>query len=567
MPVNFRFTLTLLTVLFAATFVDAQTYSWTGGDGFWDEAENWQPHTPSLPDVPNFLAIADIAHNDTTDREITFRRGLNGTNPVYFLRHLMLGNAGSGNTIFVMSEYDGVIPGTEDIPRIDPHELTTTRPWVGNNGDGVVEMTGGTLNVTQGISIGNANNSGNTNTGLLAYHGEVRMSGGDLHLFVEGQPSQPLIDISAHAAGTFTQTGGHVHALDDNTAARVRIGLHPFQVVNDGPAGRYDLQDGILEASNLEIGIGQRGEFIQSGGIAKTPVANLNGTTEITGGFFDASIRTNLAQDMTLTLAGDFVLQTNPPVNPVPGSMTTPELNLDGAMLSAQRFIANGGSLTVTGDHNRITAETSLNGSTITNNGVLEFAGDTSFNGTVIEGTGAPVNLGEMTTGFANIDQAFTNTGNLFINSGSSTDSVMVFMNQTFTQASTGRLVMSALDPISFTSYDSISFSEQAHLNGTFELVLEEGFNPIASTTLTLFNFAGDFSPETGLTPRVSGSFETLVLPELVMGLSWDASQLNSLGSLTIVGSPVPEPASTALLLSGIIAGCVISRRRPRTKP
>lgn len=833
----------------------SQTYTWTGEDGFWDEAANWQPQQPASPDIPNFLAAADIAHDDDINREITFRRGLTGENPTFFLDHILLGNRGAGETTFVMSEYDGVDPFIAGVIGIDPHELTATRLWVGNDGSGTVNMTGGTLNVTRGLLLGKVTNVSLPEPGLLTDRGIFQLSGGNLHLEIEGQPSEPRIDIGVDTSGFLIQTGGTIHAQDDSRHT-IRLGVNTRQTGVDERVGRYELHNGTLNAWKVLIGQGFRGEFIQhggtssifnlqvgdqlpsgervatgiyellggsletlgdamtvntngefrqsggqhrtrmltvhgeyeltsgtllaepssghgiqvsgrfdqtgghvslrperhdnifideggvydfssgqiinadleiagsffhtggtidlggreiivtptggwtwlggtvtgqptivvidgqavlsgpnavlldidvglaggsngrytisgdsdllsgtidlgiagagtldvqtngtvstlnlnvgqvadgegevvlragalsaaalrvgefgsgridvrggqleatvaldlhaggefhqSGGTTSTPTANLHGDTTLTGGTFRASEQISLAQNASLSLTGDFVLQSESLLTLDGGSLTTPQLNLNGATISARQFIANSGALTVAGGINRITAQTALNGSTITNHGVLEFYGHTALNGTLVGGTGSLANLGTMTTGFVSFDQAFTNSGTLVLDSGLFTDNVMLFANQTFTQTSSGTLVMSVLDPVSFTTFDSISFADQANLAGTFKLILQDGFDPVAGTTLTLLNFATEFSPETGVSTRVSGGFENLILPQLGHGFSWDASQLNTWGTLTIVGSPVPEPANAGLLISGMITGFMLARRRPR---
>ncbi|HBO43613.1 MAG TPA: hypothetical protein DD670_06725, partial [Planctomycetaceae bacterium] len=56
----------------------------------------------------------------------------------------------------------------------------------------------------------------------------------------------------------------------------------------------------------------------------------------------------------------------------------------------------------------------------------------------------------------------------------------------------------------------------------------------------------------------LSGSFETVNLPALASGLSWDISDLYTSGELRVV----PEPAMMSLLLLGLIGAVGLARRR-----
>ncbi|MEE9404630.1 MAG: PEP-CTERM sorting domain-containing protein [Algisphaera sp.] len=82
-------------------------------------------------------------------------------------------------------------------------------------------------------------------------------------------------------------------------------------------------------------------------------------------------------------------------------------------------------------------------------------------------------------------------------------------------------------------------------LEGTFKITLLNGFMPAFGDTFDVFN-AG----------QISGSFSQLDLATLSSGLSFDTSQLETAGVLTVV----PEPATAAVL--GMLGAAGLLRRR-----
>ncbi|MCF7848391.1 MAG: PEP-CTERM sorting domain-containing protein [Kiritimatiellales bacterium] len=84
------------------------------------------------------------------------------------------------------------------------------------------------------------------------------------------------------------------------------------------------------------------------------------------------------------------------------------------------------------------------------------------------------------------------------------------------------------------TEYDRLTVTGEAKLDGTLSVLLLNGFAPSYGDTFDLFNWDGG----------TSNTFAGMALPTLSGGLDWDASNLYSDGSLSVI----PEPATMSLL-------------------
>ena len=94
--------------------------------------------------------------------------------------------------------------------------------------------------------------------------------------------------------------------------------------------------------------------------------------------------------------------------------------------------------------------------------------------------------------------------------------------------------------------YDVLDVAGDLGLGGTLDVALIYGFVPHAGDAFDLFDWGG-----------VAGEFEAVNLPALGGGLAWDASNLYSTGTVSVV----PEPAALALLALGAMA--LLRRRSP----
>lgn len=80
--------------------------------------------------------------------------------------------------------------------------------------------------------------------------------------------------------------------------------------------------------------------------------------------------------------------------------------------------------------------------------------------------------------------------------------------------------------------------SDSLVLNGTMTVVLANGFQPMLGNSFSVFTGAS------------LGAFDSLNLPALSPGLSWDSSLIHSNGTITVV----PEPSTSILFLAAMAA-------------
>ena len=140
-------------------------------------------------------------------------------------------------------------------------------------------------------------------------------------------------------------------------------------------------------------------------------------------------------------------------------------------------------------------------------------------NGGVLKGSGTVdstvvTNAGTITSGFSPVVLEFT--GNLRLEGTS--------------------LVLTELGGTSGIDYDQVNVAGDLHFEGTLTVSLINAFSPADGNSFDIFDFS-----------TTSGAFSTLNLPTLGGGLSWDTSQLYTLGTISVTS--VPEPSMVTLLL------------------
>lgn len=115
--------------------------------------------------------------------------------------------------------------------------------------------------------------------------------------------------------------------------------------------------------------------------------------------------------------------------------------------------------------------------------------------------------------------------------------------------APTNTLIMELGGITRGAQYDAIDASGTLSLDGTLEVQLINGFNPVVGNSFDFFNWS-----------TLIGTFSFLDLPTLGVGLTWDTSQLYSVGRIFVV----PEPTAILMALAAAAAGIFFVRRLNR---
>ena len=210
----------------------------------------------------------------------------------------------------------------------------------------------------------------------------------------------------------------------------------------------------------------------------------------------------------------------------------------DTAILGSQTNLSAGGSLTT------------LNGAQLGNptsqdtSKVLTATGNATINGNFVNNgiVNGPTGTGQELKFTQAVQGAGSTTGNIeYAGSyqvGNSPDAVSV-QNVLFDPTST--LIMEFAGDAPGSGYDQLDISGTATLNGTLDLSYLDGFTPSTGEVFNLFN------------GQTTGSFSQVILPSMGNGLSWNTSNLDTNGTITVT----PEPSSFALLAAAGAVGLV----------
>jgi len=181
-----------------------------------------------------------------------------------------------------------------------------------------------------------------------------------------------------------------------------------------------------------------------------------------------------------------------------------------------------------------------LGGHTLTKTG----DGTMNVNNVLNTGGGSLVVLGGALGGSGVVDGDLTNSG-ATVAPGNSPGTLSV--GGDYMQTTDASLEIEIGGLAASAQHDVLVVGGIAELAGMLDIVLLPDFEPALGDRFSIFEFA-----------EVSGTFDSIHLPSLSIGLAWDDSSLYSAGSLSIV----PEP--TSIMLLGIALSAVgLRRRRP----
>lgn len=312
--------------------------------------------------------------------------------------------------------------------------------------------------------------------------------------------------------------------------------------------------DGVRFNSERGYEIGQYGKF------------RLNNDAELSGGNLDVSGQLSgngyIASNLDVKTSGRVLVGNDEHLTIGGTSYNAGAITLNGGTFEADHALWNPGTINGHG---------TLNTGTLENSGSLVLTGDSEILGDVnVTGTGKVIISGESTATFHddvthNGTEWRTNAGSRSIflgtvnGAGAYTGTGTVEMlgdlrpgNSPALSTFEGDLVLGSgtttLIELGGTTvgseYDAIQVGGTGYLAGTLDIVLYNGYKPTMGDSFQI------------LRGTMSGTFDSVNLPELSGGMYWNTSKLYSDGMV----EAVPEPASMAALAVGAVA--MLRRRR-----
>jgi T5SS/PEP-CTERM-associated repeat protein len=228
-------------------------------------------------------------------------------------------------------------------------------------------------------------------------------------------------------------------------------------------------------------------------------------------------------------------------------------LHVADNLMSTGSVLVTGGSLSITNGPtiigNKGSGQLTISNSTVQARDVT-IAAQLGSHGTLTlnNGTLATTSLFNNTNGFVmgvgTIDGPMTNAGT--ISPGFSPGKIFITGKLTLQPTST---VVMELGGTANTDYDQILISQDLAADGTLDVSLINAFTPANGDTFDIFGFTSS-----------SGEFSITNLPALNPGLSWDTSNLMTIGELAVI----PEPSTLFLAFAGCGVGVLLLRRRLR---
>ena len=375
---------------------------------------------------------------------------------------------------------------------------------------GVLWVTGGQLTATNLPTL-----IGNSGVGQMIVSNGFVVAGNF------NGPQAIVAGVNAGSQGTLTIAGG-----SNIFAGPLRAGD------NAGAMGAVWVTGGLLNLTNA-------GAFIGNGGTGQMTVSNgtVLGETTIIGGRVPGSVGSLTVAGGTFTTAGYF-----------------PYLHVGDVEGATGAVLVTGGSLAVTNGSTVIgnfgVGQLTISNVTVQTRDVtiavgLESSGTLTLNnGTLATSAGLLNNTNGFVKGVGTIAGDMTNAGT--ISPGFSPGKIFITGKLTLQPTST---VVMELGGTADADYDHIIISNALQADGTLNVSLINSFAPADGNTFDIFGFTS-----------ASGQFAITNLPALNPGLSWDTSNLMTMGELAVV----PEPSSLLLVFAGCSFGVLLFRRRSR---
>jgi hypothetical protein len=168
----------------------------------------------------------------------------------------------------------------------------------------------------------------------------------------------------------------------------------------------------------------------------------------------------------------------------------------------------------------------------------VTFYGDVAQNGTMVVSAVGNIQSSAVFLGALTGSGGFTGGGDVFIEGDlRPSDPVEVTFGGNAYLTNSTRTVMQLAGSTAGSQYDQIKDTGQLVLAGTLDVELLNNYMPQPGESYQLFD------------GQLSGAFDQVVLPTLPNGLSWDTSNLDANGTISVV----PEPSSLVLLAAGAV--------------
>lgn len=433
------------------------------------------------------------------------------------------------------------------------------------NGGAIVN--GGTLRLR---SLSNPYGQLYFNYGTLNFTDSLNSSslsgvvGDDLHPISVGKHLQ--------VNGTTTLTEGSEFVIDGGTFSTGAL-VNPVWL---------NFKSGTFNLTNSDLTIGNSGLLgamlsLQTGkavGVTRNTSIASGGKLDMQGGTFSSGALANqgtiggtgqINAPLTNAASGKVRALTGECLAFTAGThLNQGQIQLYGGTIEFNGVLNNATGGLITGNGNLIANSGLTNSGTMAFSSTANIDGDVTnnANGKIISAGGTTtfwddvVNQGEIRTssgsfsvfyGSLSGSGSFTGPGTVLIEGdlkpGNSPTISSFGGNLTFSSGSTLEIELAGILANSPTEFDQLHVAGTLSLGGALNVVLLDGFAPRAGNTFDIMDFG-----------TLVGQFDTINLPTLGNGLSWDTSSLYTQGSIGVV----PEPSVFVLLLVG--SGCLVVR-------